>query len=141
MQQFPRILSPVFICGAMVLIALYLLNLCGFSLKQINWTAEIIALHLAQSIGGAEFYPACIQLNVTGSGNAVPKSSDLLSFPGAYSATDPGIYVPDVSPSRPPKCARVRTATRKALTIISPILRYTTPAQAILSQQGPLHRS
>jgi len=60
------------------------------------WRHEIIALHLAQSIGGAEFYPACIQLNVTGSGNAVPKSSDLLSFPGAYSATDPGIYVPDV---------------------------------------------
>ncbi|KAF7966168.1 hypothetical protein HWV62_39760 [Athelia sp. TMB] len=57
---------------------------------------EIIALHLANTQGGAEFYPSCIQLNITGNGNGKPTSSELVSFPGAYKDTDPGIYVPDV---------------------------------------------
>jgi len=60
------------------------------------WRHEIIALHLAQSPQGAEFYPACIQMNITGKGNAVPAKTDLLSFPGAYAWTDPGILVPNV---------------------------------------------
>lgn len=60
------------------------------------WRHEIIALHLAQSPQGAEFYPSCIQMNITGKGNAVPTKQDLLSFPGAYSWTDPGILVPNV---------------------------------------------
>lgn len=54
---------------------------------------EIIALHLADTKGGAEFYPSCSQLNVQGSGTGVPSASDLVSFPGAYSDTDPGILV------------------------------------------------
>jgi hypothetical protein len=36
-------------------------------------------------------YPECAQLIVTGSGTASPPSSALVSFPGAYSASDPGI--------------------------------------------------
>jgi len=54
---------------------------------------EIIALHLAYSVGGAEFYPACAQLRVGGSGSGVPKASDLVKIPGAYNENDPGIYV------------------------------------------------
>jgi hypothetical protein len=54
---------------------------------------EIIALHLAHSVGGAEFYPACAQLRVGGSGSGVPKASDLVKIPGAYSENDPGIFV------------------------------------------------
>lgn len=50
--------------------------------------AEVIALHVAGSIGGAQFYMSCIQVQVTGSGNAYPAT---VKFPGAYSATDPGI--------------------------------------------------
>lgn len=57
---------------------------------------EIIALHLAVTIGGAEFYPSCSQLSVGGDQTGAPKSSDLVSLPGAYSDTDPGIYAPDV---------------------------------------------
>lgn len=57
---------------------------------------EIIALHLANEKGGAEFYPSCSQLNITGSGTGAPTASELVSFPGAYSDTDPGIYVPAV---------------------------------------------
>jgi len=55
---------------------------------------EIIALQLAVSVGGAEFYPACAQLMIGGNGNGQP--SPTVSFPGAYSDTDPGIYDPDV---------------------------------------------
>ncbi|KAK0489918.1 glycosyl hydrolase family 61-domain-containing protein [Armillaria luteobubalina] len=54
---------------------------------------EIIALHNAQSEGGAEFYASCTQLKVGGSGTGTPPSSDLVKLPGAYSDTDPGILI------------------------------------------------
>lgn len=57
---------------------------------------EIIALHLAETQGGAEFYPSCTQLKVGGNGNGVPSDDETVSFPGAYSDTDPGILVPNV---------------------------------------------
>jgi len=57
---------------------------------------EILALQLAVSIGGAEFYPSCSQLTIGGSGTGAPTASELVSFPGAYSDTDPGIYDPSV---------------------------------------------
>jgi hypothetical protein len=57
---------------------------------------EIIALHLANEMGGAEFYPSCSQLKITGTGTGAPASDELVSFPGAYSDTDPGIYVPQI---------------------------------------------
>ncbi|PSN60111.1 glycoside hydrolase family 61 protein-like protein [Corynespora cassiicola Philippines] len=52
---------------------------------------EIIALHAAYSYPGAQFYPGCHQLKVTGSGSTNP--TGLVSFPGAYKAADPGITV------------------------------------------------
>ncbi|KIM34569.1 glycoside hydrolase family 61 protein [Serendipita vermifera MAFF 305830] len=50
--------------------------------------AEVIALHVAGSVGGAQFYMSCYTVTVTGGGSASPAT---VSFPGAYSATDPGI--------------------------------------------------
>ncbi|KAI5118830.1 hypothetical protein M0805_009408 [Coniferiporia weirii] len=50
---------------------------------------EIIALQSAYIYPGAQFYPSCIQLEVTGSGTAFPTS--FVSFPGAYTPTTPGI--------------------------------------------------
>ncbi|RPD53086.1 hypothetical protein L226DRAFT_473662 [Lentinus tigrinus ALCF2SS1-7] len=55
---------------------------------------EIIALQLAVSEGGAEFYPSCTQVRIGGNGNGAPNAT--VSFPGAYSDTDPGILTPDV---------------------------------------------
>lgn len=55
---------------------------------------EIIALHLATEMGGAEFYPMCTQIMVQGSGSGVPNPT--VSFPGAYSDSDPGIFDPHV---------------------------------------------
>ncbi|KAG6907780.1 hypothetical protein DXG01_007387 [Tephrocybe rancida] len=57
---------------------------------------EIIALHLATSEGGAEWYPSCAQLKVGGSQTGAPTASELVSLPGAYSDTDPGIFDPSV---------------------------------------------
>lgn len=57
---------------------------------------EIIALQLALSLGGAEFYPACARLKIGGTGTGAPAASDLVSLPGAYSDNDPGIYTPNV---------------------------------------------
>lgn len=54
---------------------------------------ELIALQIAQTEGGAEFYPSCTQINVGGNETGTPNTSDLVSFPGAYSDTDPGILV------------------------------------------------
>ncbi|EJF60634.1 hypothetical protein DICSQDRAFT_137375 [Dichomitus squalens LYAD-421 SS1] len=52
--------------------------------------AEVIALHVASSVGGAQFYMSCYQVSVGGSGSASPPT---VSFPGAYSAEDPGILI------------------------------------------------
>jgi hypothetical protein len=50
---------------------------------------EIIALHASYTYPGAQFYPGCHQLNVTGGGSTTP--SALVAFPGAYAGSDPGI--------------------------------------------------
>ncbi|CAA9960418.1 hypothetical protein CFE70_003839 [Pyrenophora teres f. teres 0-1] len=52
---------------------------------------EHIALHTAGSRGGAQFYLSCAQIEVTGGGSKAP--TNLVAFPGAYSATDPGILI------------------------------------------------
>jgi cellulase len=51
---------------------------------------EIIALHNGNKQGQAQFYMGCAQLNISGSGS---KTGNTVSFPGAYSANDPGILV------------------------------------------------
>ena len=51
---------------------------------------ELLALHSAGNVNGAQFYPMCANLVVSGTGSATPAG---VRFPGAYSATDPGILV------------------------------------------------
>ncbi|KAI6001307.1 glycoside hydrolase family 61 protein [Pisolithus albus] len=58
--------------------------------------SEIISLQLAVSVGGAEFYPACIQLNIGGSGTGAPQSNEVCQFPGCYTDTEAGIYTPNI---------------------------------------------
>ncbi|ORY15888.1 glycoside hydrolase family 61 protein-like protein [Clohesyomyces aquaticus] len=52
--------------------------------------AEIIALHSANKPSQAQFYIGCAQINISSSGS---KTGTTVSFPGAYSANDPGILV------------------------------------------------
>lgn len=52
--------------------------------------AEALALHVASSPEGAQFFMTCYQLSVSGGGIASP---DIVDFPGAYAADDPGILV------------------------------------------------
>ncbi|KIJ33027.1 lytic polysaccharide monooxygenase, partial [Sphaerobolus stellatus SS14] len=57
---------------------------------------EIVALHVATAQGGAEFYPSCTQVEIgQGNGQSV-QPSETVSFPGAYSDSDPGIFVPTI---------------------------------------------
>ncbi|KAJ6580771.1 glycosyl hydrolase family 61-domain-containing protein [Mycena capillaripes] len=50
---------------------------------------ETIALHSLP----AQFYPECAQITITGGGSLAPTAAQLVSFPGAYSATDPGLTI------------------------------------------------
>ncbi|KAJ1727357.1 hypothetical protein LPJ61_004613 [Coemansia biformis] len=49
---------------------------------------EIIALHNARTLGGAQFYPNCAHITVTGGGSVVPPG---VAIPGYYKDNDPGI--------------------------------------------------
>ncbi|PMD47474.1 glycoside hydrolase family 61 protein, partial [Hyaloscypha variabilis F] len=51
---------------------------------------EMIALHSAGSVDGAQNYPQCVNLEVTGSGTATP---DGVLGTALYSETDPGIEI------------------------------------------------
>jgi len=62
----------------------------GISPGQYLLRAEVIALHVASSVGGAQFYMSCYQLTVGGSGTVNPPT---VSIPGTYSAEDPGILI------------------------------------------------
>jgi cellulase len=60
---------------------------------------ELLALHSAYSSGGAQFYMSCANLQITGSGT---KTGDkTVKFPGAYSASDPGIMLNIYSSGQP----------------------------------------
>ncbi|KAJ8590497.1 hypothetical protein M405DRAFT_160759 [Rhizopogon salebrosus TDB-379] len=58
--------------------------------------SEIISLQLAMSEGGAEFYPACVQLNIGGDQTQSPTSSEECTFPGCYTDTEAGILTPNI---------------------------------------------
>lgn len=58
---------------------------------------ETIALHSLP----AQFYPECAQIQITGGGSRAPTSDELVTFPGAYSNSDPG------RTSRIPRCMHI----------------------------------
>ncbi|KAF8972277.1 cellulose-growth-specific protein [Flammula alnicola] len=51
---------------------------------------ELLAIHQANT---PQFYPECGQLIVTGGQGQTPSASYLVSFPGAYNASDPSINI------------------------------------------------
>lgn len=52
---------------------------------------EHIGLHSASQPSGAQLYISCAQLSVTGGTGTINTTGKLVSFPGAYKATDPGL--------------------------------------------------
>ncbi|KZV95908.1 hypothetical protein EXIGLDRAFT_734391 [Exidia glandulosa HHB12029] len=57
---------------------------------------EIMALHIAGDTGGAEFYPSCTQVRVSGGTSkrsAEAAGAELAAFPGAYDPEHPGVHV------------------------------------------------
>ncbi|KAM0322514.1 hypothetical protein ACHAQA_009360 [Verticillium albo-atrum] len=71
--------------------------------------AEVVALHVAGSRNGAQFYMTCYQITVAG-GTGTNKPATV-KFPGAYTATDPGIL----------------------FDIYRPTTSYTVPGPAVIS--------
>ncbi|KDQ56812.1 glycoside hydrolase family 61 protein [Jaapia argillacea MUCL 33604] len=57
---------------------------------------EAIALHVAETYGGAQFYLSCGQIAVTGGGSGTP--GPLVSIPGVYTGYEPGILINIYSP-------------------------------------------
>lgn len=55
----------------------------------------MLALHGAQTIGGAQFYIGCAQLKITGTGSE-GSCTPTIELPGAYNANDSNIYIPNV---------------------------------------------
>jgi len=52
---------------------------------------EQIALHVASTYGGAQFYLGCAQINVENGGSGTP--GPLVSIPGVYTGYEPGILI------------------------------------------------
>ncbi|KAG9232414.1 glycoside hydrolase [Amylocarpus encephaloides] len=52
---------------------------------------ELLALHSAYSVNGAQFYVSCANIEVTGSGTST--GTNMVRFPGAYQSNDPGIQI------------------------------------------------
>ncbi|KAI0319357.1 glycoside hydrolase family 61 protein [Amylostereum chailletii] len=52
---------------------------------------EAIALHVASTFGGAQFYISCGQINVTGGGSGTPGPT--VAIPGVYTGYEPGILI------------------------------------------------
>ncbi|KAI1788679.1 glycoside hydrolase [Ganoderma leucocontextum] len=52
---------------------------------------EQIALHVAETFGGAQFYIGCAQVNVVNGGSGTP--GPLVSIPGVYTGNEPGILI------------------------------------------------
>jgi len=57
--------------------------------------SEMLALHGAQTVGGAQFYIGCAQLKITGTGSK-GACGPTISLPGDYNAEDDNIYIPNV---------------------------------------------
>ncbi|RAL60405.1 hypothetical protein DID88_000180 [Monilinia fructigena] len=73
----------------------YTFNLpTGMATGEYLLRSEMLALHGAQTLGGAQWYIGCAQLSITGtSGDSCGPS---IKLPGAYNESDPSIYIPNV---------------------------------------------
>lgn len=52
---------------------------------------ELLALHSAYDLNGAQFYQSCAQLNLASEGTVVPTAT--VSIPGVYQQNDPSILI------------------------------------------------
>lgn len=52
---------------------------------------EVLGLHVASNLMGAQFYPNCVQISVVNGGSKTLPSSGKVALPGAYIPTDPGM--------------------------------------------------
>jgi len=124
-------------------------------LGKLNWTipadlapgnylvrAEIIALHEGFELYGAQPYVGCAEVTVGGSQSGTPSSSQMVAFPGAYTATDAGILFDIYTSKNPaypipgPKLYVAGTVAASG-NVASSTSTSTTGAKASTSTTGP----
>ncbi|PQE31499.1 glycosyl hydrolase family 61 protein [Rutstroemia sp. NJR-2017a WRK4] len=66
----------------------------GLATGEYLLRSEMLALHGAQTIDGAQWYIGCAQLSITGTASETCTPS--IELPGAYNDTDPSIYIPNI---------------------------------------------
>ncbi|OJA09035.1 hypothetical protein AZE42_09696 [Rhizopogon vesiculosus] len=105
--------------------------------------SEIISLQNAVTEGGAEFYPCCVQLNVGGDQTQGPTSSEVCTFPGCYSDTDPGILTPNIDnpPIQyifpgPPVASFANTNPSSSVPSLTPTAPSSIPTESVSSSSG-----
>ncbi|KAF7958311.1 hypothetical protein EAE96_001862 [Botrytis aclada] len=75
----------------------YTFNLpTGMASGEYLLRSEMLALHSAQTVGGAQWYIGCAQLSITGTSTSADACGPTIELPGDYNATDPSIYIPDI---------------------------------------------
>uniref|UniRef100_L2GJD9 lytic cellulose monooxygenase (C4-dehydrogenating) n=1 Tax=Colletotrichum fructicola (strain Nara gc5) TaxID=1213859 RepID=L2GJD9_COLFN len=57
----------------------------------LQWASYHIGLHGAGTAGGAQYYIACAQVTVTGTGSETPAPT--IKFPGGYTGNEPGVLI------------------------------------------------
>ncbi|KAG9959726.1 carbohydrate-binding module family 1 protein, partial [Aureobasidium melanogenum] len=107
---------------------------------------ELLALHSATAEGGAQFYQSCAQIKVTGSGSFSPSTSNEMSLPGGYSATDPGIlaniYDSSIYTSyKAPGPAVISCGASNAAPATSAAVASSKPATSAVSSKVPVSTS
>ncbi|KAG9603820.1 hypothetical protein KCU97_g1365, partial [Aureobasidium melanogenum] len=107
---------------------------------------ELLALHSATAEGGAQFYQSCAQIKVTGSGSFSPSTSNEMSLPGGYSATDPGIlaniYDSSIYTSyKAPGPAVISCGASNAAPATSAAAASSKPATSAVSSKVPVSTS
>ncbi|KAH0346131.1 carbohydrate-binding module family 1 protein, partial [Aureobasidium melanogenum] len=107
---------------------------------------ELLALHSATAEGGAQFYQSCAQIKVTGSGSFSPSTSNEMSLPGGYSATDPGIlaniYDSSIYTSyKAPGPAVISCGASNAAPVTSAAAASSKPATSAVSSKVPVSTS
>jgi hypothetical protein len=75
---------------------------------------EHIGVHNAANYGGAQFFVACGQIEVTGGGSGSP--GPLVAIPGEYKADHPGIYFNNYYPAVGPHTEKQIVSREDSLT-------------------------
>jgi len=109
---------------------------------------EALALHVAETFQGAQWYISCGQIDVTGGGSGTP--GPLVEIPGVYTGYEPGILIniyspipanytqpgPPVWPASGSSTSTVASTTKSTTVVAPPTTTPTTTVHTSSSKTG-----